>query len=452
MEDSLARDSVGHNNSLAPPYIPSAGQANSTTSAPNPPHRSPEVRLQIARNNLQEQIEADIERCQEKAAKLLAEQNDIKQLAALALAAGNTEAIKESAEAVRLRAAGIVSAIVGSERLTKLLQQLWSKSSMDEFAQTRDLDDLFDDEFTPIPEPITEIQEPAYAQPQRPKPEPRAARARGNPRSPGHVTTQAPPQTITPSSITANKVTATTEQSVNTSTPPQTDPTTSAAPQHPKPTAAVRGDRTATGGITKPKLTEDELSERLAAVKLNNAKRAEAHRLAEADEASFQQREAIASQKRKEEGAARRVMNMEREKNRLRKLGAQGNREWDEGKEDGPISQGRGRQSRGGTNGGVYGGVNGGVSSRGNQNGPQIGGQGRGSPNRRGSGGAVSFRGGRGRGGGSGGSLNAPKGMVPSDPSQVPDPVKDFPALPTASSKKSNWADEMEEKEPAAAS
>ena len=106
-----------------------------------------------------------------------------------------------------------------------------------------------------------------------------------------------------------------------------------------------------TGGIQKPKLTEDELSARLEAAKLNNARREEAHRLAEADEASFQQREAKAREKRREEGAARRAMEGEREKNRLRKLGARGGREWDEGKEE--EVAGRRSDFRKGVNGGI---------------------------------------------------------------------------------------------------
>lgn len=83
----------------------------------------------------------------------------------------------------------------------------------------------------------------------------------------------------------------------------------------------------------------------MEAAKLNNARREEAHRLAEADEASFQKREMQALVKRREEGAARRYMDTEREKNRMRKLGAQGGREWDEGKETQEAGNGRGNGS-----------------------------------------------------------------------------------------------------------
>ncbi|EGE77446.1 hypothetical protein BDDG_00383 [Blastomyces dermatitidis ATCC 18188] len=94
-------------------------------------------------------------------------------------------------------------------------------------------------------------------------------------------------------------------------------------------TFAVKGDRSGTGGVKKPKLTEDELTERMKAAKLKAAERAAAHARAEADEASFLERERIAAEKRREEMQNRRVMNGERERNRQRKLDAQTRREWD---------------------------------------------------------------------------------------------------------------------------
>ena len=115
--------------------------------------------------------------------------------------------------------------------------------------------------------------------------------------------------------------------------------------------------------MQKPKLTESELSARLAAARLNNAKREEAHRVAEADEASFQHREAQAREKRREEGVARRVMEGERERNRLRKLSARGGREWDEGK---APEEEKARGARRGMYGGVVGGVSG-VRGRGRE-------------------------------------------------------------------------------------
>lgn len=301
---------------------------------------------------------------------------------------------------------------------------------MDEFAQTRGADDLFDDDFTPVDAPIS--QTVGFAPPQRhPQPQrggrnERAIRGYENqvPRQPRQPRAQ--PQS-SPSELVAlepsnDNIEA---SSTNQNTPPQneTDPDSTPQPQQPRPPSAVRGDRTLTGGTLKPKLTEDELSARMAAAKLNNAKRAEAHRLAEADEANFQQREAQASQKRKEEGVARRVMNQEREKNRMRKLGAQGGREWDEGKAEQEPE--RGSQYRRGAHGGVAydttspkGGhqdrKSGEFHERREGFVPRGGGRGRGDRG----------RGGRGRGGF---ALNRAAQQA------APDPVNDFPALPTAS-------------------
>ena len=139
------------------------------------------------------------------------------------------------------------------------------------------------------------------------------------------------------------------------STTAPTDPTpTPTGPAQTRTTFAARGNRLPTGGIQKPKLTEEELSAKLAAAKLNNAKREEAHRVAEADAASFQRREELAREKRKEEGVARRVMEGEREKNRQRKLAGRGGREWDEGKEEVQDKEsGRGSNFRRGMHGGV---------------------------------------------------------------------------------------------------
>ena len=179
---------------------------------------------------------------------------------------------------------------------------------MDEFAQTRQPDDLFDDDFTPITDTIAETNHSYHPTPSR--------EADSRPQTPQNsqrpqIESQQP------------------EENGSTDAVPR--PSTKAEV---KPPQAVRGDRSATGGVLKPKLTEDELSARLAAAKLNNAKREEAHRLAEADEAEFQQREADEIQKRKQEGISRREMDREREKNRQRKLAVKSGREWDESKEE----------------------------------------------------------------------------------------------------------------------
>ncbi|KAL4953660.1 hypothetical protein BDW69DRAFT_164770 [Aspergillus filifer] len=117
---------------------------------------------------------------------------------------------------------------------------------------------------------------------------------------------------------------------------------------------AVRGDRSATGGVKKPKLTEEELSQRIALARENAAKKAAAHARAEADQASFEEREKVAEKKRREERANRRVMDNEREKNRLRKLEALNGREWDAEKPEEQFKE-RGGQYRRGMHGGVSG-------------------------------------------------------------------------------------------------
>ena len=345
-----------------------------------------------------------------------------------------------------------------------LISQLPLHTVMDEFAQTRGADDLFDDDFTPIAEPTTPTLEP---QPQLSQ---RGGRNAPPPRGRGcrHPSFNTKPR---PAASERNTTPSQPSQSdAYPISPSEADPITASQQQPPpqqRPPTAVRGDRTATGGIAKPKLTEDELSARLAAAKLNNAKRAEAHRLAEADEASFQQREAQASQKRKEEGAARRAMNAEREKNRLRKLGQQAGREWDEGKEEQEASQGS--QYRRGAHGGVAYDT---VRGRGARNGYHDDGHNpgfevrRGGPGPGGRGRGDRVRGGRGRGESNQGAHNRSINTT----QKAPDPEADFPALPTASKKErptpaqpsskaeqphspgvagGSWADEVQEtKEP----
>lgn len=82
----------------------------------------------------------------------------------------------------------------------------------------------------------------------------------------------------------------------------------------------------------------------MKAAKLKAAERAAAHARAEADEASFLERERVAAEKRREEMQNRRVMNGERERNRQRKLDAQTRREWDvEKSAEAFAASGRGR-------------------------------------------------------------------------------------------------------------
>ena len=294
---------------------------------------------------------------------------------------------------------------------------------MEEFAQTREPDNLFDDDFTPLAETEPVIEQPF----QSPALQPHSlvnshSRGWGMGRSNHQQRTHSIPQPAVPTkNVTASSTVepAVTEQSAA-----------------PKTTSAVRGDRSATGGNAKPKLTEEELSARLAAAKLNSQKREEAHRLAEADEASFQQREAQASQRRQEEGRARRVMDQEREKNRLRKLGAQGGREWDEGKEDQPVDPRRieyRREPHGGTSNYQGSGArDGNLQIDGDYNdadrGYGRGGRSRGDRSR----GRSRGRGGRGRGG-----YDSSAGGFEIMKPAAPNIEKDFPALPSAATQKS---------------
>ena len=307
----------------------------------------------------------------------------------------------------------------------------WIRAKMDDgFAQTREPDDLFEDEFTPITEPIPQhipAPSPLPSQtPQYPRAD-RSSRARTNGRNlkPGEASREPLSTNIASAAVAVNE--------------PSKENESHAQPQ----TQAVRGDRSGTGGVRKPKLTEDELSARLEAVKLNNAKREEAHRLAEADEASFQHREQQAQVKRREETAAKRVQDAEREKNRLRKLKAQGGREWDEDKVEQDTTNGRSSQYRRGAHGGVgpydnnarsdgsrYGDVNqdeegAGFSPRGGRGRGGRGGRGRG----------------RGRGGYESGGYESARGIPPHRQSISSAPVtsaeKDFPALPGPAGKTS---------------
>ncbi|RAL17351.1 uncharacterized protein BO97DRAFT_5106 [Aspergillus homomorphus CBS 101889] len=207
---------------------------------------------------------------------------------------------------------------------------------------------------------------------------------------------------------------------------------------------AVRGDRSATGGIKKPKLTEEELSRRIAAAKENAAKVAAAHARAEADQASFLEREKVAEEKRRQERAQRKVMDNERERNRQRKLQAFAGREWDAQKTEEDFNP---RGGRGGFRRGMHGGVSGYTrrdfegqaadqpagepSEESRAESPRGGHRGRG----------RGGRGGRGRGGHRGPREDIPQTDGPAEnvpglsesrwaPAPVLDNEADFPALP----------------------
>ncbi|KAI9691109.1 MAG: hypothetical protein M1822_008729 [Bathelium mastoideum] len=231
---------------------------------------------------------------------------------------------------------------------------------VEEFAQTRTPDDLFDDDFTPVtPEPSTQqTVPPPTSIPTGPRrrgndPAPRGSRGRGR----GGPETRAPAKRVqqqqpSPVSNTAD------------GSAPTSPATTQDRP------SSVRGDRTLTGGIQKPKLSEEELTQRMQQISLKNSTLLAAHERAEADAASFAEREARnavqAAHRRRADRVNRQQMMGERERNRQRKLDALGGREWDMEKKEEDYS---GRDSvRGSANRrGMHGGV-GGVS-RSQQNG-----------------------------------------------------------------------------------
>ncbi|KAL4780434.1 hypothetical protein BJX76DRAFT_338064 [Aspergillus varians] len=264
---------------------------------------------------------------------------------------------------------------------------------LDEFAQTRGADDLFDDEIIPVapeeqqvqPEPQVVTHEevtasppivdresettPVYSDsPARVRGGERRGRGRGRGGRGGRGARDSAPRrpdwaknipgddgTAEPKAREVEENTAETLAEKVEEPGQEEDAAASGAAEAPR-VPAVRGDRSATGGIKKPKLTEEELSRRIAAARENAAKKSAAHARAEADQALFNEREKIAEKKRREERANRRVMDTERERNRLRKLQALNGREWDADKPEEEVSSRGGRgQFRRGMHGGVSG-------------------------------------------------------------------------------------------------
>lgn len=319
--------------------------------------------------------------------------------------------------------------------------------TMDEFAQSREDDDLFADEFEPISNPVTVIEEPKpsvaspateptfSSTPTKPAnnvrqdhgQERRGRGARGGRGGLGasRYASDSAPAPAPPVQSSTSSTVPVTEHSTPQSTVPAPDngPTpTESTPSGRTP--AVRGDRSATGGPAHKKLTEEELTAKMAKMAVINAEKAERHRLSEADQAAYQHREKELAKERREKAVAEkkneRVMEMERAKNRERKMKAQGGREWDSEKVESDIVDGRGRGRsseyvRGG-HGGVIRGRGGLAESRFSGpeevEEPEHGSRGRGGLHIRGRG-----RGGRGRGG---------KSSNPAVPS-----AEDFPSLPT---------------------
>ncbi|PYH93031.1 hypothetical protein BO71DRAFT_356084 [Aspergillus ellipticus CBS 707.79] len=256
---------------------------------------------------------------------------------------------------------------------------------MDEFAQTRGGDDLFDDEIIPVPaveqQPQPEVQaDPAPVvekdvQPARTDTPPRSrggekrgrGRGRGRGRRGSHSSgrrgdglvknkpVDSPPEHEEKSAEASSPATPPEGDQNGKEDATEANAKQAAGAEGPR-VPAVRGDRSATGGLKKPKLTEEELSRRIAAARENSAKIAAAHARAEADQASFLEREKVAEEKRRQERQNRRVMDNERERNRQRKLDALNGREWDAEKKEETYNP---RGGRGGFRRGMHGGVSG---------------------------------------------------------------------------------------------
>ncbi|PWY76942.1 hypothetical protein BO70DRAFT_372284 [Aspergillus heteromorphus CBS 117.55] len=272
--------------------------------------------------------------------------------------------------------------------------------AMDEFAQTRGGDDLFDDEIIPVPAAEQQPQPEVHPDPPAPAavekdvppartdtpPRSRGGEKRGRGRGgrgrggrrgshssgrrgdgpvKNNKPVDSPPENDDKSAEGSSPATPTipaapveAEQNGREDAT-ESDPKQAATAEGPR-VPAVRGDRSATGGIKKvgvlPKLTEEQLSRRIAAAKENSAKLAAAHARAEADQQSFLDREKVAEEKRRQERANRQVMDNERERNRQRKMNALNGREWDAEKREETYNPRGGRgQFRRGMHGGVSG-------------------------------------------------------------------------------------------------
>ncbi|KAB8293730.1 hypothetical protein EYC80_009215 [Monilinia laxa] len=371
---------------------------------------------------------------------------------------------------------------------------------MDEFAQSREDDDLFGDEFEPASEPTVIEEAPIQSVPKlspaaetyvsgngtqspllagssnnnhnhrnqrdRGVDKRRGGRGgRGGAPNNGLKSSRYATQEPEPVATQSQSVETVTEQSSVVAPPTSPSLQSSGEPQSQsqsqsqsqpqsqsqqiKPIPSVRGDRSLTGGPSHKKLTEEELTAKLERMKIINAEKVESFRKSEKDREGYAQKEKEEKRKRKEEIERGRVMEGERMKNRERKLKAMGGREWDEGKDEKDFEDNKGRSSqyvRGG-HGGVIRGRGGLASSRFNDA-PEddmsayIYDENRGRGSGRGRG--------RGRGNGRGG-----RGGSAQQPQSVP-ALEDFPSLPTTSASKNtisnvntplvgagDWADEM---------
>ena len=233
---------------------------------------------------------------------------------------------------------------------------------MEDFSQSRGDDNLFDDEIVPIelsseapveevtqkleqvsfspPANTTSAPSPQQIPTQRGRGRGRGAPIRGAPSrqrglADSRFAPQAQPQPPSAPVEIAIAQETTTSPSAGTasSEPPNSAPTAPATKPRPP---AVRGDRSATGGFTRPKLSEDELTAKLAAAKAKSQETAAAHARAQADKDSFDARERVARERREKEEKRKKELEGERESNRRRKMdaGAVGGREWDREKVD----------------------------------------------------------------------------------------------------------------------
>ncbi|KAF9729656.1 hypothetical protein PMIN06_003229 [Paraphaeosphaeria minitans] len=338
----------------------------------------------------------------------------------------------------------------------------YADSAIDPFAQTAGTDDLFfDDDFTPVAEPVVE-ETPVEVAPTEPvdtavpatavpatgmgqsqyaprgpangdrggRGRGRGGRGRGRGRG-GNQTQEAREPKEKPAQEETNNGEAAAESAPATieasSTPA---PSTPAVPKEPK---SVRGDRTLTGGTPRARLTEAEINAKLAAMKAKNEALVTAHARSEADAANFEAREAIAAQKNAErkkllierqkiDRQNRQQMMGERERNRQMKLKAVGGREWDLEKEGG--FEGTGDERRRGAARGAHGGVAGVTRTVGDEYALQ-----------QEEGNTSTTRGrGRGRGGrgGRGGRVDH-QDTAKNQEAQHPPSASDFPELPSAS-------------------
>ncbi|KAK5133875.1 hypothetical protein LTR08_007206 [Meristemomyces frigidus] len=210
----------------------------------------------------------------------------------------------------------------------------------EESMRVRSDDDLFSDDFTPVAQPVVEIPTPT---PTRAPSSGSGGRgdgakqgtARGSIGRGNRASNQAPGSGQTPSTSMSHSPRSAELQQL----PDALDKAPTAPRKEPIVTA-VRGDRHATGGVRKPKLTEDELVAKMARISIHNAELSAAHARSEADAASFAQREQQASQKQKVERRDRQQMMGEREKNRMRKLKGMEGREWDAVKREDEFERG----------------------------------------------------------------------------------------------------------------